>query len=292
MLTTNRNLLIVADMLVVNKGFAEQQPKMVAGSCRDCSKATGWSAISRTRISTSSAARSSGRASEAKEELRRCTCRTCRRTSRSSPARSTRPAASAASFSRRSRLRQRLIKDPPGCRALRRSEASAGAREDRALQGTEGRDRADPLGGGDRRRDRSAPEQGHPLPVRAELVDARPADAGEPQEPRGDQEAPAGQPGIDRAAARPRRQRAGGRVPQAGRRSLRADAGAAARWSSARSARTRSSALLIEKYKVDAKRLDVVGRGWEEPSAPIRRRIGASKCSGSRSSERPGVGSP
>jgi NitT/TauT family transport system substrate-binding protein len=26
--------------------------------------------------------------------------------------------------------------------------------------------------------------------------------------------------------------------------------------------------LLIEKYQVDAKRLDVVGRGWEEPSGP------------------------
>ena len=24
--------------------------------------------------------------------------------------------------------------------------------------------------------------------------------------------------------------------------------------------------LLIEKYQVDAKRLDVVGRGWEEPA--------------------------
>lgn len=31
LLTTNRNLLIVADILVVNRGFAEQQPKMVEG---------------------------------------------------------------------------------------------------------------------------------------------------------------------------------------------------------------------------------------------------------------------
>ncbi|HBF34014.1 TPA: hypothetical protein DDW35_05575, partial [Candidatus Sumerlaeota bacterium] len=30
-LTTNRNLLIVADILIVNKGFADQNPKMVAG---------------------------------------------------------------------------------------------------------------------------------------------------------------------------------------------------------------------------------------------------------------------
>jgi NitT/TauT family transport system substrate-binding protein len=31
LLTTNKNLLIVADVLVVHRGFAEQQPKMVAG---------------------------------------------------------------------------------------------------------------------------------------------------------------------------------------------------------------------------------------------------------------------
>jgi NitT/TauT family transport system substrate-binding protein len=33
-LTTNRNLLIVADILVVNRGFAEQKPEMVAGLVR------------------------------------------------------------------------------------------------------------------------------------------------------------------------------------------------------------------------------------------------------------------
>ena len=60
------------------------------------------------------------------------------------------------------------------------------------------------------RRNQSAAEQGHPVPVRAELVDARHVEPGEPQEPRGDQEAAAGQPGLDAAAARPRRQRAGG----------------------------------------------------------------------------------
>ena len=26
--------------------------------------------------------------------------------------------------------------------------------------------------------------------------------------------------------------------------------------------------LLIEKYSIDAKRLDIVGRGWEEPAGP------------------------
>ena len=31
LLTTNRNLLIIADILVVNRGFAEQHPDMVDG---------------------------------------------------------------------------------------------------------------------------------------------------------------------------------------------------------------------------------------------------------------------
>ena len=100
-LTTNRNLLIVADVLIVHRGFAEQQPKIVEGlvqgllegnrMVRDrpdsyldvVGRVFKWS-----RDETKSRAGSA------------CTCRTCRRTSRSFRARSTRPAASAASTSR------------------------------------------------------------------------------------------------------------------------------------------------------------------------------------------------
>ena len=60
LLTTNKNLLIVADVLVVHRGFAEQQPKIVAASSTDCSRATGWSATHPRRTSTSSGAHSSG----------------------------------------------------------------------------------------------------------------------------------------------------------------------------------------------------------------------------------------
>ena len=31
MLTTNRNLLIIADVLILHRGFAEQNPKVVEG---------------------------------------------------------------------------------------------------------------------------------------------------------------------------------------------------------------------------------------------------------------------
>ena len=50
---------------------------------------------------------------------------------------------------------------------------------------------------------------------------------GEPQEPGGDQAIAPGQPRVDAAAPRPRRQREGRRVPQAGRRGLRPRHGAA-----------------------------------------------------------------
>ena len=39
--------------------------------------------------------------------------------------------------------------------------------------------------------------------------------------------------------------------------------------------------LLIERYNIDPKRIDIVGRGWEEPAGPTPTRTGGSKCSGS-----------
>ncbi len=68
----------------------------------------------------------------------------------------------------------------------------------------------------------------------------------------------------------------GRRVPQAGRRGLRADAWRCAPWRSARIARREIRKLLVEKYSIDAKRIDIVGRGWEEPVEPdsdLNRRV-------------------
>ena len=49
-----------------------------------------------------------------------------------------------------------------------------------------------------------------------------------------------------------------------------------ARWSSARTARRRSASCSSSSYSVDAKRLDIVGRGWEEPAgtdSDLNRRV-------------------
>ena len=101
-LTTNRNLLIIADVLIVHRGFAEEQPKIVEGLVQGLLEGNRMvrdrpdSAPRRRRPRVQVDARRHEGGAGA-----RCTCRTCRRTSRSSPARSTRPAASAASTSRR-----------------------------------------------------------------------------------------------------------------------------------------------------------------------------------------------
>ena len=57
---------------------------------------------------------------------------------------------------------------------------------------------------------------------------------------------------------------------------LRPHAWRCARWRSARIARGEIRKLLVERYGIDAKRIEIVGRGWEEPSGPnsdLNRRV-------------------
>ena len=122
---------------------------------RACSKATGWSATSRTRTSTSSAARSSGRATRRKDELQRVHLSNLPENLAffSGAHRRGRQLRRHLSVGG-ARLRQRPDQGPARRRSLRRSEVPAGGREVRAVQGAEDRDRADPH----RRRDgRSRP---------------------------------------------------------------------------------------------------------------------------------------
>ena len=58
-LVSNRNLLVIADVLAVNKGFAKAHPDMVRAWCTAFSKATAGCATTRRRTSASSPRRSS-----------------------------------------------------------------------------------------------------------------------------------------------------------------------------------------------------------------------------------------
>ena len=108
--------------------------------------------------------------------------------------------------------------------------------------------------------------EGHPLPVRAELGDARPRQPVEPVEPRRDQEDAAGEPGLDHPAARPRRQRAWSRssASSGGEAFVRTQALKAMELSKKRAAEIRQMLItrLTRRRRSASK---CVGRGWEEP---------------------------
>lgn len=106
---------------------------------------------------------------------------------------------------------------PGGCGALRRVEAARGTQAGARVQRREALDRADPdRRGGRHRGDQPALVAGHPVLLRAQLGRTRPVESGESREPRVDQAATPGQPGVDDSAAGPRRQRPRARVPAPG----------------------------------------------------------------------------
>ena len=79
---------------------------------------------------------------------------------------------------------------------------------------------------------------------------------------------PAGEPGLHRAAARSRRQRARRGIPPAGRRAAGARAWRSRPWSCRGSAPRRSATPCSRSIpEIDKSRVEAVGRGWEEPTA-------------------------
>ncbi len=217
-LVTNRNLLVIADILIVNKGFADQNPKMVEGlvdgllegnrRVRDnpeqelalVGKAFGWSPA------------------DTKDELAKVHLSNLPE----NLAFFNGEIDMAGSFGgicpeRHLRLRPR---DCPRARrsgSLPRSRPAPGAGAGRKVREPDHRDRADQGGHARHGRGRPAPVEGHPLLLRAQLVAARHAGSNEPREPRLDPSPAAGQSGLDDPSARARRRCEEGRVPQEGR---------------------------------------------------------------------------
>ena len=209
-LTTNRNLLIIADVLIVHRGFAEQNSRRSSqGWCRGCSKATGWCASSPRRTSTSSAVRSSGRRDGREERAGECAPVEPAGEPRVLLRRDRRGRQLRRDLSvRGARLRQRSDQGPAGSRALRGPERAAGDRKVGLFKDQKIAIAPIRTGGG-------TSVEADPLlskdirflfePNSATLDHGEP---GEPPQPRGDQAAAAGQPRVHAAAARPRRQRA------------------------------------------------------------------------------------
>ena len=227
-LTTNRNLLIIADVLMVHRGFAQEQPKIVEGlvqgllegnrMVRDrpdqyldvVGRSFKWS-------------RDDTKAELAKVHLSNLPENLAFFSGAIDAAGSFESIYQSAVLAYGSDLDQGSARREP----LREPGGASGRGQERHLQGAEGRDCPDPFGRRRIPRGRSAPQQGHPVPLRGELVDARHAEPGQHQEPGRHQKAAAGEPWVDAAPPRSRRQRQGRGLPPPGRRDARPDDGAA-----------------------------------------------------------------
>ena len=124
--------------------------------------------------------------------------------------------------------------------------------------------------GGARRR--SAAQQGHPLLLRAQLLEPRPQCAAEPGIPADHQAFPAGEPGstvllrghVDNARVNEFRQSGGEQLVQS--------MALKAMELSRQRAMAVSEALLAKFPEIDKARVESVGRGWEEPTGRHRQR--------------------
>ena len=225
-LVTNRNLLVVADILTVNKGFAEANPKLVKGlvhgllegnrRLRDDQKANLAVVARAFKWSEAEAAAQLGKVHLANLPENRAFF-----------AGTIDAAGSFGGIFQSSVLAYGdVIKNPSdSARYPDLSHLEALAKEGlfagQVVAIAPIKTGARGLAGG-----RPAPQEGHPLLLRAQLRRARQEGAEEPGVPRRGEAVPAGEPGLGGGAARPRGQRQGGRVPQAGGRGAGAGHGA------------------------------------------------------------------
>ena len=227
-LVTNRNLLIIADVMIVHRGFAQEQPKIVEGLVQGLLEGNRMVRERPDQYLDVIGRSFKWNRDETKQELANVHLSNLPE-NKAFFSGAIDAAGSFESIYQSAVLAygSDLIKDPPDASRFASLGALRRRREERRFQGREGGDCADPLGRRRVARGQSASQQGHPIPVRSQFVNARSGQPGEPEEPRRDQEAVAGEPWFDAAAPRPRRQRTRGRVPQAGRRRLRPVDGAA-----------------------------------------------------------------
>ena len=266
-LTTNRNLLIVADLLIVHKGFAEQQPKMVEGLVQGLLEGNRM-----VRDRPEAYLDVVGRAfkwspTEAKAEMQRVHFSNLPE----NLAFFSGAIDEAGSFggiyqSAVLAYGSDLVKNPLGSdrfvdlKYLQAAEKT-GIFKDQKIAIAPIR-----VGAAATPRDESAVEQGHPVPVRAQLVHARHGGAENLKSLEAIKKLLQISPGstlllrghVDNSRVDEFRKTGGEAY-------VRTQALRAIQLSKHRADEIKR--VLIEKFKIDTKRLDVVGRGWEEPSS-------------------------
>ena len=240
-LVTNKNLLVVADVMVLHRGFAEANPKIVQGLVQGVLEGNRMVRDNRDAHLDTIAKAFKWTRDDAREELAKVHLSNLPE----NLAFFSGAIDAAGSFggiyqSAVLAYGSDLIKDPPD------ADRFASLAALKAIEGTgqfkDQKVAISPIrtGGPGTLETQPAALEGHPLPVRAELGDARPRQPVEPVEPRRDQEDAGGEPGLDHPAARPRRQRAWSRssASAAARRS--SAPRRSRRWSCRRSAPPRS----------------------------------------------------
>ena len=278
-LVTNRNLLIIADVLIVHRGFAQEQPEDRRGSRAGPARGQPHGPRSARPVSRrrrpvvqveprrhEERARQRAPVEPARE--RRVLLGGDRRRRQLRRASISRPCSPTAAIS--SRIRPTRA-GSPASRRCRRSRRAASSRIRRSRSRRSARPaarslEADPLLSKDIR---------FLFEANSSTLDM--ANQENVKNLEAIKTAAAGQPRVDAAAARPRRQRHGRRVPQAGRRGLRAHAWRCARWRSARIARPRSASVLVEKLRHRRRSASrssaAAGKNRSGPNSDLNRRV-------------------
>ena len=271
-LVSNRNLLVIADVLAVNRGFAKEHPDMVRGlvhgilegnrRLRDqqaanigvVAKAFGWSE------------------DEARDELAHVHLANLPENVAFFAGTIDSAGSFGGIFQSSVLAYGELLKNPTDAARFADTQRARRARQERPVRGPADRHRADQDGDARFAGRRPAAEQGHPLLLRAELLGARQGREAEPRLPRHDQALPAGQPRLDcRAAAGTSTTRESDEFRDQGGEQL-VNSMALKAMELSRQRAIAVSQALRDRYKdLDAARIETIGRGWAESGRPRQR---------------------
>ena len=226
MLVSNRNLLVVADVLAVNKGFASANPKMVQGLVHGILEGNRRLRDNQAENIAVVAKAFKWTEEEARDELSHVHLSNLPE-NRAFFAGTIDSAGSFGGIFQSSVLAYgNVIKNPTDPARFVDTTALDALAKRGLFADQKIAIAPDPHLDAGVARGRSAAQQGHPLLLRGELIEPRSQRAAEPGIPADHQALSAGEPWLHRAAARPCRQRARRGIPPAGRRTTRAEHGA------------------------------------------------------------------
>ncbi len=201
-LVSNRNLLVIADVLTVNAGFAKAHPEIVQGLVHGVLEGNRLLRDSPDQNLAVVAKAFKWTDDKARSELSRVHLSNLPENAAFFSGTLDVAGSFGGIFQSSVLAYGSIIRNPADPQRFVDSAALDSAAEEGPVRGSAHRDRADPHGEAGLARERSAAEEGHPLLLPAELRRARQQREGERGVPRHDQALPAGEPGLHRAVTR------------------------------------------------------------------------------------------